>query len=103
MEKIKHLEKNIHCEYEDAEKYIKLAMKYKDLGDTDLAKLYHELAEEEIKHAERLHSMAVKIIKSIPEDKKPPAGMLEFYNLLHERDMEEAKEVEILMDLYEGG
>lgn len=100
MHTIKHIEKNIHAEYCDAKKYIKLALEYKDHGETDLAKMYYELAEGEIKDAERLHEMAVKIIKAIPADKQPPAGMLEFYNFLHERDMEEAAEVEILMDMY---
>lgn len=100
MKAIKHIEKNINCEYDDAKKYIKLALEAKDMGEIDLAKMYYELAEGEIKDAEKLHDMAVKIIKAIPEDKKPPAGMLEMYNLLHELDIEKAKEVEILMDMY---
>lgn len=101
MQMIKDLEKNIHCEYEDAKKYIKLALENKDTGDTDLAKMYYELAEGEIKDADKLHEMAVKMIKKIQTEKgTPPAGMLEAYNILHERDMEEAKEVEIMMDMF---
>ena len=34
MQMIKDLERNIHCEYEDANKYIKLALENKDTGDT---------------------------------------------------------------------
>jgi ferritin len=100
MRTIKTIEENIHEEYRDAKKYIKLALQYKDLKEEALAKMYYDLADEEMGHAEKLHDMAVKIIKSIPEDKKPPEGMMELYNLIHERDIEAAKEVEILMNMY---
>lgn len=100
MKAIKHLEENIHAEYCDAKKYIKLALKYKDSGEQDLAKMYHELAEGEIDDAKTLHDMAVKIIKAIPEDKKPSEGMLQAYEILHERDIEDANEVKRLMEMY---
>lgn len=101
MKVIMTLEKNIHCEYEDAKKYIKLALEHKDLGDTELAKMFYDLAEGEIKDAEKMHDMAVKIINKVKaEQGTPPAGMMDFYTLIHERDIEDAKEVEMLMDRY---
>lgn len=100
MIKIEELEKNINEEYDDAEKYAMLALRHQT-DDKDLAELYFRLAKEEIGHADRLHEAAVKIIEEIKRTGyEVPAGMMEFYNYLHEQDIRHAAKVMNVLQQY---
>lgn len=102
MKKIEKLEKQIHEEYGDAEKYITCALLNKGM-DENLADLYYDLATEEVKHANRLHDAVVKIIDEYKRSKgEPPKEMMTVYNILHERDIEYATKVKMMIQQYKG-
>ena len=102
MKKIEKLEKQIHEEYGDAEKYITCALLNKD-EDISLSELYYQLATEELKHADRLHDMVVRIIDEHKREKgEPPKEMTVIYNILHERDIEYATKVKMMIQQYKG-
>ena len=59
------------------------------------------LSNEEMKHMQLLHNQVVKLIDTYrKEHGEPPEAMLAVYNYLHEKFIEEAKEVKILQQMY---
>lgn len=103
MELIKKLSAYIEEELDDAEKYAKCALKYKT-DFPQLAKTFFELANEEMGHKDRLHVEVARIIEQYrKENGTPPAAMLAVYEYLHERQIEKAREVKVLLDMYRGG
>lgn len=97
---IKKMEDQIGEELHDAKKYIKCAIKYKE-DHRDLADLYYQLSQEEMGHADRLHKMVVREIEDYrKKEGEPPAEMLAVYNYLHEKEIDKAKEVKTMWDMY---
>ena len=89
----------IEEELHDADKYIDLAMKYKD-EDEDVSKLFAELSAEEIGHAEKLHAEVVDQIRVYREDNgDPPKGMKELYDHIHQKHTEEAMKIKIKQNM----
>ena len=100
MKIIKCLSKYIEDEIGDAEKYIEKALEvrieYPEVADTLAA-----LSNEEMRHMQVLHNQVVKLIEVYKKEKgEPPAPMQAIYDMLHEKYIEEAKEVKILQQMY---
>lgn len=100
MEIIKKLSKMIHEEIEDAEKYTKCAIKYKDTMP-EVAQVFYNLGNEELSHMEKLHSAVNRVISDYrAKHGDPPVAMQAVYDYLHEEQIEKVKEVKLLQEQY---
>ena len=87
-------------EIDDAEKYAKCALKYKDERPS-LSRLFYSLSQEEMDHMNRLHGAVAEIIGEYRDEHgEPPASMQAVYDYLHEKQIEEAAEVRNYLDMY---
>ncbi len=102
MKIIKCLTELVEEELSDAKKYAELALKF-EADQPEAAKLFRELSDEEMRHMERLHKCAEKVIEEHRRAKgELPDEMLAVYNFLHNRQIALAKEVKIMQGMYDG-
>lgn len=100
MEIIKKLSKMIEGELDDAEKYAKCALKYKDERPA-LGRLFYQLSQEEMDHMNRLHGAVVDMINEYRDEHgEPPEGMKAVYDYIHEQQIEEAAEVKNYQEMF---
>lgn len=67
-------------------------MLYKD-SDTDISRMFAELAGEELRHVTRLHDEVVELIEKARESGETvPTGMMEIYEYLHKRQIEKTNQ-----------
>ena len=98
---IKCLADQIADELEDAQKYIKLAMKWK-AEQPETADLFYELSKEELGHMEKLHDAVQELIEKYQEEEgEPPKDMMTLYNYLHEKHKEEATTIKVKQGMYQ--
>lgn len=102
MKLIEKLSEMIEEEIEDAEKYAKCALKYKDI-DSVLAKTFFDLSTDEMRHMNLLHEEVARIIAQYrKEHGEPPTAMQAVYDYLHEKQIEKAKDVRDYQAMYRG-
>ena len=99
MREIKKLVHQIEDEIRDAEKYAKCAVELRETRP-DLARVYVQLAGQEMEHMQALHTAVTTLIE---EERRtngdPPPGMLEAYDIIHEWQIAHAAEVRSLIQL----
>lgn len=100
MKMIKSLSDYIHEEIHDGEKYIKKALAIRE-EFPEVAETLNMLSIEEMKHMQILHNQVAKIIENYRKTEgEPPAAMMAVYDYLHEKFIDEAKEVKMLQQMY---
>lgn len=99
MQIIKSLVSKIDDELEDAEKYIKCALKAK-AEHPQLADVYYNLSLEEMKHMTMLHDQVVRIINEYKRTNEVPVGMQTLYDYVHEREIKWAAKIKAKQDSY---
>lgn len=100
MTEIKLLMEHIGDELEDACTYAKLALEYKTT-DTEMAKLFYSLSNEEMNHMNLLHNSVISHIESYKREKgEPPADMMAVYEYVHGRDIEKAEKIAALQAMF---
>lgn len=102
MKLMRMLSEMIEDELDDAEKYARKAVKFKESNPT-LAKTFYDLSTDEMRHMSMLHTEATKAVEQYrKEHGEPPADMQAVYDYLHERHIDHSKEVKAYQDLYKG-
>lgn len=100
MEIIKIITEQIGEELEDAKQYATMANKWKT-EQPEAAKVFADLASEEMQHHKKLHNAVTRLIAKVREAKgEPPKEMMAVYTYLHEKHIEKAADVMHLQDLY---
>lgn len=100
MRMIEHLEDQITEEIEGAEDYAKCALAKRE-EYPDLAKVYYDLANDELEHVKMLHSYIVKFIRDYRDKKgEPPADMLAVYEYLHKKQIEQVNGIQLMLDTF---
>ena len=100
MKIIKCLSELIEEELEDANKYIDLAMKWRQ-DEPDTADLFYELSTEEMGHMEKLHEEATELIEEYrKEHGEPPKEMMVLYEYLHEKHIKTATNIRVKQGIY---
>ena len=99
MKEIKKISEQIDAELEDAEKYLKCAMKYKESRPA-LADVYYDLSVAEMGHVTMLHEAGVKLINEYSASNPIPEGMQAVYDYLHERQIKWASKIKARQDEY---
>lgn len=100
MKAIMCLTDKIAEELHDADEYIELAMKWKD-EDQDVGDLFYELSTEEMGHVDKLHAEVVDQIKVYKEEQgQPPKDMMELYDHIHQKHLEEAMIIKVKQGMY---
>ena len=97
MKIISNLSDMIEEELNDAEKYIRCAMEWKEERPT-LAATFHQLS---VKHANLLHDQVVAIIAEYRKTHgDPPEKMQGIYDYLHKKHMEKANAIKVRQELF---
>lgn len=102
MKLIEKLSAMVDEEIEDAKKYAKCALKYKDERPA-LAKTFFDLSGEEMRHMSTLHAEVEAVIQKYRQEHgEPPTAMLAVYDYLHGKQIKKAKEVKDYQAMYRG-
>ena len=99
MKIILHLKKQIEEEFEDAEKYICCATRYRS-DYPELANTYHKLSTEECSHASELYAQMVELMEHFKKTKSPPEALIEMWDDFKEDYIHETARIKMMQDIY---
>lgn len=100
MKLIEKISDQIEEELHDADKYIMCAGKHKE-DHPQLARVYRDIAQEEIRHSDKLHGAVVDIINEYRQEHgAPPEKMQWVYDYLHEKHIEYAESIKRMISAF---
>ena len=100
MRLIRKLSDHIEEEIRDARCYAKWALELKE-SNRSLADTMFSLSQDEMRHMQMLHDEVTKIVEEYRRNKgEPPEEMQAVYDYLHQKHIDEAKDVRILQGMY---
>ena len=65
----------------------------------DRAKIYYQMAQDELKHADNLHNIAIQEINALKEAIEPPESMLDKWRYAHGYFIEKAAWIKQMLSL----
>lgn len=99
MKKIGKMVNHIHEEICDAKKYAELYIENKADGQMDVANTFKSMAQDELKHSEFWHTLAVAMIEKIRTVYTPPMDMQEKWDKTHQEFIESVAEVKRMLTM----
>lgn len=99
MKIIKTLVAEIKEEVKGLEEYAKKAIHYKTENPT-LAKMYYDIAQDEAKHIDMLHTEAVRAIDRQRSISTPPQYMMDMWEEEHAEIIEEVAKAKTMLQMY---
>ena len=99
MKKIKWIAEKIAEELHDAEEYAKAAHHYKE-SDSELSRCCASLAEEELKHSDKLHREAIRAIQEYRDSgHEAPAAMQAVWDWEHDKMIDHTARIRHMLAL----
>ena len=103
MKIIKDISAMIEDELNGAEHYAMYALQHKT-DHSMLADVLFEISNQEMRHVNMLHEEIVKLIKDYRDKHgEPPSAMQAIYDWIHNRQIEDAKEIKVLQNQFRDG
>lgn len=88
MKRIAELVDHIDEELESAKEYAELSLEKKAKSESEWSQRFKEMSNDELKHANYLHDLAVEEIQSLEKFYNPPADMLKVWDESHKKYVE---------------
>ena len=101
MKIFRELVDEIKDELHGAKSYAKRATRYKTENPT-MAKMYYDMANDELKHTDMLHAEAVRAIEKQRAIETPPQYMLDRWDEEHAEYVEKAAKVKLMLQMFSG-
>lgn len=96
---IRDIVESIRDEVKDVRKYAEAALRVK-MEDPALAKVYMELGQEEVKHADKLHKAAVDLIaRATAGGRETPKEMRAIWDYEHKVMIEDMADARRMLDM----
>lgn len=99
MKLIRKIADEISEELHSANKYATCAIKYKQ-EYPKLSQAYFDMAQDEITHAQTLHSNVVALIEEVRKKETPPEFMLQLWDEEHKKLIDKMAKVKTKLSLY---
>ena len=99
MRRIKEYAEHITDELCGAKEYAEKYLYEKAKSNSQRASRYKEMAGDELKHAEYIHTFAVQEIEMLEKSFEPPESMLEAWNKSHREYVEQAAWIRQMLSL----
>lgn len=99
MRSIKNYIDNVKDELESAKDYAERSLEERVRGNINVANHYHEMAQDELKHASFLHELATKSADELSKVFTPPEEMLESFRKAHTEYVEKAAWIKQMLSM----
>ena len=99
MTRIKNLADEIKDELCSAKEYAEEYLTYKAKNDSEWAKRYYDMAQQELQHASNIHDRVVAEIEELRKTYTPPQEMLDKWDSDHKKYIEKAAWVKQMLGM----